>query len=331
MARQIVDDFGRIHTNLRISVTDRCNIRCFYCMPDENVRFLPQQRILTFEEIQRFVKVSARLGVNKLRITGGEPLVRRELSKLIDLLVRVPGIEDVALTTNGVLLADQVDALKKSGLHRLNISLDTLEEDQFFKISRRRGLNKVLQGIDAAIDAGFSKIRLNAIAMNGITENQIIPLVGFAREKNLELRFIEFMPLDAEQNWHLDNVLTGDKIRDIIESKFGKLEEVERFDKSQPAIDYGFKDGGGRIGFINPVSEPFCGTCNRLRLTAEGKIRNCLFSTEEFDAMEVLRNGGTDDELAELIVGCVKQKKLAHGIDSDEFQRPEKAMYQIGG
>ncbi len=331
MPQQIIDSFGRIHTNLRISVTDRCNIRCFYCMPDENIRFLPQSQVLTFEEITRLAHVCAELGVNKLRITGGEPLVRRELPELIKMLVDIPDIDDVAITTNGILLADQARDLKDAGLHRLNISLDTLNEDVFKRISRRTGINKVLQGIDAALEAGFDRVRLNAIAMADITEDEIIPLVNFARNKSLEIRFIEFMPLDAEENWNVAQVLSGEQIREQIESEFGPLQAANRTDPSQPAVDFEFVDGSGRVGFINPVSQPFCSSCNRLRITAEGKFRNCLFSTQEFDAMKILRAEGTDEDLANLVLECVDAKKAAHGIDSAEFQRPAKAMYQIGG
>ncbi len=329
--QQLIDSFGRLHTNLRISVTDRCNIRCFYCMPDENVKFLPHDRILTFEEIAKFTSICGKLGVNKIRITGGEPLVRKELPKLIRMLVDIDAIDDVAITTNGVLLAQHAAALREAGLHRLNISLDTLTEEVFQQISRRPGLQKVLDGIDAAIDAGFQKIRLNAIAITDLTESEIIPLVRFARDKDLELRFIEFMPLDAENNWESEQVLTGEKIKQRIEDELGPLQPAARKDLSQPAFDYEFVDGAGKVGFINPISDPFCSTCNRLRLTAEGKIRNCLFSTTEFDVMGLLRGGASNDEIANRLVECVSAKKAAHGIDSEEFVRPVKAMYQIGG
>ena len=331
MIDALQDSFGRVHTNLRISVTDRCNIRCFYCMPDENIQFLPQRQVLTFEEIARFASVCAGLGVSKLRLTGGEPLVRKELHCLIEMLSAIDGIEDIALTTNGILLADQARQLKVAGLQRLNISLDTLSPETFQRISRRKGLDKVLQGIEAAIDLGFDRIRLNAIAMTGLTEGEIIPLVRFAMQRNLEIRFIEFMPLDAEQNWQAERVLTGDKIREIITREFGALTAVPGLDASQPAVDFEFADGAGRVGFINPVSEPFCQSCNRLRITAEGKIRNCLFSVEEFDAMPMLRGDASDSEIEHLVRRCVAAKKAAHGIESAEFQRPSKAMYQIGG
>jgi GTP 3',8-cyclase len=332
MAAPLIDSFGRIHTSLRISVTDRCNIRCFYCMPEENVRFRPRAEILTFEEIARFTRVAASLGVKKLRLTGGEPLVREELPKLVEMLVGIDGIDEVAMTTNGILLAEQATALKIAGLHRLNISLDTLREETFFKISRRHGLDRVLAGLQAAEQAGFENIRLNAIAIRDLTEDELVPLTQFAREQGHEMRFIEFMPLDADQAWQSEQVLTGAVVRQRIENELGGLRPVDRVDSSQPATDFEFVEGPGRVGFINPVSAPFCGDCNRLRLTAEGQVRNCLFSTVEWDARRILRSGGgADDELAELVRSCVAAKKAGHGIDSPDFLRPERAMYQIGG
>jgi cyclic pyranopterin phosphate synthase len=328
---QLVDSFGRTHTNLRISVTDRCNIRCFYCMPNENVQFKPKHELLTFEEIVQVAQVAAGLGVNKLRLTGGEPLVRANLDRLIAGLARIDGIEDIALTTNGILLAEQAAALKDAGLQRLNVSLDGLSATTFRAIARREGLERVLAGIAAAQQLGFEKIRLNAVAILGLTEGEILPLARFARERRLELRFIEFMPLDAEQRWRHDQVLNGETIRRELEREWGELVPVTRTDPSQPATDFDFADGRGRIGFINPISQPFCGDCNRLRITAEGQLRNCLFSMEEWDARRVLRSGGTNAELAQLLRDCVLHKKPGHGIDSPEFLRPERAMYQIGG
>jgi len=328
---KLVDSLGRIHTNLRISVTDRCNIRCFYCMPNENIQFRPRNEILTFEEIERFARIAAGLGVNKLRLTGGEPLVRSGLDQLIAKLVALPGIQDVAMTTNGLLLAEQADALKQAGLHRLNISLDGLREETFERIARRKGLHRVLEGIHAAQRVGFEKTRLNAVAIRGITDDEIVPLGEFARQHDLELRFIEFMPLDAEGQWDNDQVLSGDVIRQRLEDAFGALVPAARPDPSQPAMDYQFADGIGRIGFINPVSQPFCGACNRLRITAEGQIRNCLFSMSEWDARSLLRGDASDAQIAQQLVECVQAKKPGHGIDSPEFVRPERAMYQIGG
>ena len=326
----LVDRLGRVHTSLRLSVTDRCNIRCFYCMP-ESAQFMPRDEILSYEEIVRFVRVAVRLGINKLRITGGEPLVRSDLPDLIGMLRKIPGIEDMALTTNGILLSEFAQSLKDAGIQRLNISLDTLDADTFRKISRRDGLERVLEGISAAQKVGFEKLRLNALAIRGVSERDIVPLGDFARQQDLELRFIEFMPLDAEDNWEMNQVISGSDIRDRLELAFCRLVPLDSRDRSQPAVDYRFEDGRGRIGFINSVTEPFCSTCNRLRLTAEGQIRNCLFSTVEWDACALLRSGGSDQDLENLIRDCVRSKKPGHGIDSDDFQKPARAMYQIGG
>jgi cyclic pyranopterin phosphate synthase len=327
----LIDSFGRVHRNLRISVTDRCNIRCFYCMPNEDVKFKPRSELLTFEEIVRFVRVVARLGVNRLRLTGGEPLVRAELPKLVAALAQVPGIEDLAMTTNGILLADQAPALKAAGLRRLNISLDTLSEETFRHITRRDGLGRVLDGISLAQRLGFERIRLNAVVIRGVTEDDIVPLAGFAREHDVELRFLEFMPLDADRQWQDNRVVSGDEICARLEEAFGPLVPADRPDPSQPARDFRFADGRGRIGLISPVTQPFCQACNRLRITAEGQVRNCLFSTVEWDARQLQRSGGSDEELAALVQACVSAKKAGHGIDSPEFVRPERAMYQIGG
>src|SRR4051794_39820424 len=244
----LVDTLGRTHTSLRISVTDRCNIRCFYCMPNENVRFRPRDEILTFEEITRFVRMVAQMGVHRLRLTGGEPLVRAELPQLVRMLAEVPGVDDLALTTNGILLEEQAADLRRAGLERINISLDTLSEETFQKISRREGLDRVLAGIAAAQRVGFEQIRLNAIAIHGLTETEIIPLARFGRDRGLELRFIEFMPLDAEQHWQSSDVLDGAAIRAILETEFGELLPVGRSHPGQPASDFEYADGRGRIG-----------------------------------------------------------------------------------
>ena len=326
----IIDSFGRIHTSLRVSVTDRCNIRCFYCMP-EVVRFLPQREVLTFEEIFRVVRIASELGVTKIRLTGGEPLVRAELWKLVEMLVTLPGIEEVTMTTNGILLAEQAVPLKRAGLRRLNVSLDSIDPAMFQQITRRPGLEKVLAGIMAAKDAGFESIRLNAVSIKGLTESEIGPLAQFARQHELDLRFIEFMPLDADGAWERNQVLSGSAVVKIIEAEVGALELAARSDLRQPAVDFQYVDGRGRVGFINSVSEPFCETCNRMRITAEGKFRNCLFSTVEWDLRELLRSGADDRQIAERIRECVAAKKAGHGMDSHEFLRPQKSMYQIGG
>jgi cyclic pyranopterin phosphate synthase len=327
----LVDTFGRVHTNLRISVTDRCNIRCFYCMPAEHVQFLPRNEILSFEEIAHFARAMARCGVNKLRLTGGEPLVRAELHKLVQMLVQIPGIDDVALTTNGILLAEQAHALKAAGLHRLNVSLDSLSEATFQKISRREGLDRILNGIFTAQQVGFTRIRLNAIAIRGLTEAEVLPLAKFARQHGMELRFIEYMPLDADGNWQHDQVLGGEEIRRMLQAEFGAIEPLVDTDPSQPAVDYRYTDGGGTLGFINPVTQPFCSTCNRLRLTAEGKVRNCLFSMEEWDVRDLLRNQADDAEIIDQVRASIVAKKPGHGIDDATFVKPQRAMYQIGG
>ena len=330
-AEPLLDTLGRVHSDLRISVTDRCNIRCFYCMPAENVQFLQRKLLLTFEEIERFVRVAAQLGVRKLRLTGGEPLVRKELHKLVAKLSSVPGIEDIAMTTNGLLLAEQAGDLKAAGLKRLNVSLDALSEEKFQAITRREGYEQVLRGIFAAQEVGFEKIKINAVAIRGLTENEVVPLGQFARQHGLEVRFIEYMPLDADGNWDNSQVLSGETILHLLETGIGPLDPLPVSDPSQPATDYQFRDGCGTIGFINPVTQPFCHNCNRLRLTAEGQIRNCLFSTTEWDARALLRSSGTDAELATLIRSAVWAKKPGHGINSADFVKPERAMYQIGG
>ena len=326
----IIDSFGRIHTSLRVSVTDRCNIRCFYCMP-EVVRFLPQREVLTFEEIFRVVRIASEMGVTKIRLTGGEPLVRAELWKLVEMLVEIPRIEEVALTTNGILLEEQALALKQAGLHRLNVSLDSIDPAVFQQITRRPGLEKVLAGIVAAKEAGFESIRLNAVSIKGLTESAIGPLARFARQHELELRFIEFMPLDADGAWERNQVLSGLDVFKIIEAEVGALEVATRPDPNQPAVDFQYVTGGGKVGFINSVSEPFCGSCNRLRITAEGKFYNCLFSAVDWDLRELLRSGAGDQKIDDRIRECVSAKKAGHGMDSDEFRRPQKSMYQIGG
>ena len=325
----LVDRFGRVHTSLRIGVTDRCNLRCRYCMP-EQVEFLPRSEILMFEEIERVTRVACLLGVRKVRITGGEPLVRRNVTDLVARLARLPELEEIALTTNGLLLADHAVALKEAGLDRLNISLDSVRPEVFGQWTRRDVLPRVLEGIDAALQAGFDPIRLNALAVRGLTENEIGPLVRFARSKSLELRFIEFMPIDGDQMWERDSVLTGAEIRRRLEAEFGKLSERPRRDPAQPARDYVLPDGT-RIGLICSVSEPFCEACNRLRLTAEGQLRNCLFSTTSWDIRHLLRSGASDASLMEMMRQCIRAKKRGHGTDDPTMLRPDLAMYQIGG
>lgn len=328
---KLIDRFGRVHRSMRLSVTDRCNIRCFYCMPNEAVVFRGREELLTFEEIVRVVRVAARHGVEKLRLTGGEPLVRQGVVELVGMLRAVEGIREIGLTTNGVLLADHASELRRAGLDRLNISLDTLHEERFEAITRRKGLDRVLAGIEAARQAGFERIRLNAVAVAGWIERDAKELVEYAHARDLEMRFIEYMPLDADRQWTDSQVLTGSLLRELLEKQIGPLAVKERVDPAQPSTDWISQTTGGIIGFIEPVSEPFCGACDRLRLTAEGRLRNCLFSTEEWDLRSSLRSGASDDVLSEQMRDCVWNKRTGHGIDSPDFERPQRAMYQIGG
>jgi cyclic pyranopterin phosphate synthase len=330
MTAALVDAFGRIHTDLRISVTDRCNLRCTYCMPLE-VEFKPREELLTYEEIARVARVAAGLGVRTIRLTGGEPLVRRDIPSLVGMLAAIAGIDEVALTTNGLLLAELAEPLRRAGLKRLNVSLDSLSADVFERIARRSGLEGVLAGIAAAKRAGFESIRINAVSIKGLTEGEIVPLAEFCRREGFHLRFIEFMPLDAEESWSKSQVLTGEQVRSILEREVGPLTPQSPADPGQPAVDWRWADGGGLVGFIDPVSQPFCGRCDRLRLTADGQFRNCLFSTVEWDVRRVLRAGGDDTEIAAHLHDCVAAKKAAHGIDTPGFERPTRAMYQIGG
>ncbi len=330
-AGPLVDHYGRVHTDLRISVTDRCNIRCRYCMPAGSVRFEPREEILQFEEIERFTRVAAELGIRKIRLTGGEPLLRRDLCRLVEMLAAVPGIVDLAMTTNGTLLADHATALRRAGLARLNVSLDTLGREKFRRITGCDGLAQVLEGIAAARRAGFEQIKLNSLAIRGFSEEEVVPLARFARQHGVELRFIEFMPLDGQRDWSGERVLPSEEILEILAGGIGPLEAAAGHRSRAPAAEYRFVDGGGRIGLIASVSEPFCDHCNRLRLTADGKLRNCLFSSQQWDARAVLRAGGSRQELARLIRLAVVAKKKAHGTDEGGFVRSDRTMHQIGG
>ena len=328
----LIDRFGRVHRALRISVTDVCNIRCQYCMPAEGATFLPQQRLLSFEHIERFVRIISKLGINKIRITGGEPLMRPRLSELIERLAKIEGINDLAITTNGMLLADQLTGLVQAGLKRINISLDTLNEATFKQIARRPGLEKVLEGIAATKAFPELRVRLNALILREVNYDDVIPLAEFARAQHLPLRFIEFMPLDAERAWQQQRVVTGEELRKVLSEHYGALRALAVRDASQPATDYAFADGQGVVGFIDSVTQPFCGNCDRLRLTAEGRLRNCLFGHQEWDVGSLLADAKLDDrQMMALVRDCVRSKHAAHGIGEAEFQQPERAMYRIGG
>ncbi len=326
----LIDSFGRVHDNLRISVTDRCNIRCFYCMPETGVKFASRREILDFEEIERFARVAVTLGINKLRLTGGEPLLRRDLPVLVRRLAALPGINDLALTTNGVLLAELARPLYEAGLRRINVHLDTLDRDRFFTITRRDDLPKVLAGIDEARRLGY-KVKLNAVAVKNLVEPDIAPLARYARENGFEVRYIEFMPLDAQNLWDRSKVLLADQMIEILTREVGPLEAVPDPDPRAPAAEYAFADGVGRVGFIASVSRPFCLNCNRVRLTADGKLRYCLFAVEEDDVKALMRSGASDEQIAALVRRNIAGKWAGHEINSQKFVAPPRPMYSIGG
>lgn len=326
---RLLDTFGRVHNNLRISVTDRCNLRCTYCMP-EDVTFLPKDELLSFEEIAHFTRVAATLGVNKIRLTGGEPLMRRDLFKLVEMIARIPGIDDIGLTTNGLLLKSLAQPLFDAGLLRLNVSLDTLDPDRFRILTRRDGLDRVLEGLEAAKDVGFVPIKVNAVCMRDFSEEDILPLAHYCRERGFELRFIEYMPIGADA-WERDKVFAAQEITDLLEDEFGTLQVDPASDPSAPALDFAYPDGGGRVGFIASVSRPFCRTCNRLRLTAEGKLRNCLFALNEVDIKPFLRESPDDVQLSKIIRQTVWEKWEGHEINTAKFVKPLRTMHAIGG
>jgi len=327
----LVDRFGRVHDNLRISVTDRCNIRCFYCMPETGVKFVRRSEILDFEEIERFVRIAVTLGINKLRVTGGEPLVRRDLPVLIRRLAVIPGIQDLALTTNGVLLPELAEPLYEAGLRRLNVHLDTLDRERFCRITRRDDLEKVLDGLAAARRAGYSRIKLNAVAVKNLVEPDIVPLARYARENGFEVRYIEFMPLDAQNLWDRRKVLSADEIIEILSREIAPLHPIPDPDPRAPATEYEYADGGGTVGFIASVTRPFCLNCNRIRLTADGKLRYCLFALEEDDVKALMRSGAPDEQIAALIRRNIAGKWEGHEINSARFVAPPRPMYSIGG
>jgi len=331
VTQPLIDTFDRIHDNLRISVTDRCNIRCFYCMPEDGVKYMPREEILTFEEIERFVHVAVSLGVTKLRVTGGEPLVRKDLPVLIRKLASIPGVKDLALTTNGVLLARHAEALYEAGLRRLNVHLDTLDRERFQRITRRDDLDQVLEGLETAQRLGFGPIKINAVAVKNLVEPDVVPLARYGREHGIEVRFIEFMPLDAQGLWARDSVLTASEIIETLSREIAPLVEIPDRDPRAPATEYSFADGVGRVGFIASVSRPFCLNCNRIRLTSDGKLRYCLFAIEETDVKTLLRNGALDDEIAATIRATVHKKWIGHEINTSHFVAPPRPMYAIGG
>jgi cyclic pyranopterin phosphate synthase len=326
----LVDGHGRLIGDLRVSVTDRCNFRCQYCMPAEGLPWLERDEVLSFEEIARLVSLLARMGVHDVRLTGGEPLVRRDFPRLARMLADIEEVADLSVTTNGFLLERDAAALVEAGVNRFNVSVDSLQRDRFYELTRRDALDQVLRGLERL--ASFPEahpIKVNAVAIRGFTEEEVIPFARLARSAPYEVRFIEFMPLDADHAWSPEQVLTGAEIRSAIDEAFPL--EAEPREPHATARVYRFADGRGKIGFINPVSEPFCADCNRIRLTADGRLRTCLFSLNETDLRGPLRAGADDRELERIIRGAVWRKELKHHVGEPGFIQPDRTMSAIGG
>jgi GTP 3',8-cyclase len=324
------DGHGRLIGDLRVSVTDRCNFRCQYCMPAEGLPWLERAEILTFEEITQIVSLFAAMGVGDVRLTGGEPLVRREFPRLASMLRTVPGVNELSVTTNGFLLGRDSAALVAAGVDRFNVSVDSLQRDRFYQLTRRDALAQVLEGLELlATFPEAHPIKVNAVAMRGFTEEEVLPFARLARSTSYEVRFIEFMPLDADRAWTRSQVLTGEEIRAAIDAVYPLVEEPR--EPSATARVYRFADCEGRIGFINPVSEPFCADCNRVRLTADGRLRTCLFSLNETDLRGPLRDGASDEEMTQIIRDAVWRKELKHHVGEPGFIQPARSMSAIGG
>jgi GTP 3',8-cyclase len=324
------DGWGREIKSLRVSVTDKCNFRCTYCMPAEGLEWLGREQILTYEEIERLVRIMAAMGVEEVRLTGGEPLVRRGLPELVRMLAGVPHVNDLSLTTNGILLDRLAGPLVEAGLRRLNVSLDSLSHVRFAEITRRDALDRVLAGLEEAERyPQLRPIKVNCVAIRGFTEEEVPALAELARRKPYVVRFIEFMPLDADEAWREDDVLSGAEIRALIEERWPLVEIPAK--PSSTARRFRFADGAGEVGFVNPVSEPFCSSCDRIRLTADGQLRTCLFSRREWDLKSPLRDGSSDEQIEALIRWAVRHKELKHKINEPGFVRASRSMSQIGG
>ena len=329
MEPMLADGFGRVVTNLRISVTDRCNLRCVYCMPAEP-EWMPRPEILTFEEIERIARVAVSLGITDFRLTGGEPTARQDLPALVRRIADIPGVKDLALTTNGILLSKLAAPLRAAGLHRLNVSLDTLKGEKFVHIARRDGFKSVWEGLEAAEKAGFRPLKINMVVMRGVNDDEVVDFAGLARERDWRLRFIEFMPLDGDGTWSRDQVVPGREILERIHARW-PLDLSASGPLRDPARVYRFLDGRGDVGVIASVSEPFCGSCDRVRVTPDGKLRTCLFSTWETDLKGPMRAGASDAEIAALFRGAVARKEAGHGINRPDFVKPGRTMHAIGG
>lgn len=346
----LVDSHGRTLRDLRVSVTDRCNFRCLYCLPETEAaqnfyrghwahlpdsapllqQWVPKSAILSFEEIERAVRVAAGLGIRKLRLTGGEPLLRHHLENLVARLAGIPGIEDLAMTTNGFLFPQKARALRAAGLRRVSFSMDSLDRGNFKKITGRDGLHEVLEAIRLAQELGFRPVKVNAVIIRGINDHELETLAGFARERDLSFRFIEFMPLDSARAWQKEMVVRGSEILERLRRRFD-LQPAASDNPSSTSKRWTFAGGRGEIGIIAPVSEPFCGHCNRIRLTADGKIRTCLFSATEHDLRARLRNGHSDADLGEWLKSVVWQKEARHRIGEADFVPASRSMSCIGG
>jgi cyclic pyranopterin phosphate synthase len=327
----LVDRHQRRIESLRISVTDRCDLRCFYCIPDEDIAWLPRKSLLSFEEIERLARIAVAGGVRKLRLTGGEPLLRKDLPRLVEKLARIPGLEDLALTTNATQLERLAEPLARAGLRRINISLDSLDPVTFHELTRRDMHAQVLRGIDAAERAGLAPISINCVPIRGKNDHEALAFAGLARARGFEVRFIEFMPLEHGAKWGDEVLVPGEEMRARIDAVHALRPHPEQ-DPHAPSRDWVFADGApGVMGFISSVTEPFCASCNRIRLTADGKLRTCLFSLREHDLLSALRAGASDMELAALLHAGVQTKELKHHITDGMFVKPERTMSQIGG
>ena len=327
MTSQLIDGFGRVHRDLRISVTDRCNFRCTYCMPQEGMKWQPREDLLTFEEIERVATILVqRFGIKAIRLTGGEPTVRANLAVLVAKLAALN--VDLAMTTNGVTLPLLAPSLRQAGLRRINISLDSLQPDRFHEITRRDELTRVLEGIQSAVQAGFAPVKINVVVIKGFNDDEIVDFAHFGRELGVVVRFIEFMPLDADEDWSNDKVLTQAEILAELSRTF-ELQPLDR--TSAPASRWRYADGGGEIGVVASVSQSFCDSCDRVRITADGQFRNCLFATEETDVRALLRQAASDDEIAAALQRSVSAKWAGHSINKVHFIRPVRSMSEIGG
>ncbi|WP_327046241.1 GTP 3',8-cyclase MoaA [Microbispora sp. NBC_01189] len=328
----LVDSFGRVATDLRVSLTDRCNLRCAYCMPPEGLDWLPKPDLLTGEEVVRLVRIGVeRLGIREVRFTGGEPLLRRELVDIVTAAAALRPRPQVSLTSNGIGLARLAEPLARAGLDRVNISLDTLDREVFARLAHRDRLHDVLDGLAAAAAAGLTPVKVNAVLMRGINERDAVPLLRHCLDRGYELRFIEQMPLDAQHGWRRDDMVTADEILGLLKDSFDLTEDDPRERGSAPAELFLVNGGPGRVGVIGSVTRPFCGACDRVRITADGQVRNCLFATEESDLRTALRSGASDDDLAARWVAAVRGKKAGHGIDDPAFLQPARPMSAIGG